>query len=100
MTTIYNVIRELHGTQDICGYLTSLSFYVIYHVNGIWKVFLIPYEVLVFLGIFDIKPEDVNRHIFFVEPLLYRPNIIRADIVPPTLVITERPMRREHRSPC
>ena len=47
------------------------------------------------LGILDIEPEDVNRDILFVKVLLHTPDVVGADIIPPTLVITQRPMRRK-----
>jgi hypothetical protein len=47
----------------------------------------------VVLGILDIKPENVNRHIRFVESLLHTPDVIGTDVVPSALVITQRPMR-------
>jgi len=41
----------------------------------------------------DIEPENVNWDIFFVEALLHTPDVVGTDVVPSTLVITQRPMR-------
>ena len=45
------------------------------------------------LGILDIEPENVNRHIRFIESLLHTPDVIGTDVVPSALMITQRPMR-------
>lgn len=47
------------------------------------------------LGVLDIKPENVNGEILFVEALLHAPNVVGTDVVPSALVITQRPMRRK-----
>ena len=73
--------------------LASEGLDIVEHVNWIREVLLVPNHVLVVLGILDIQPEDVNRHIFFVEPPLHAPDIVGTDIVPPALVIAQRPMR-------
>ena len=75
--------------------LASEGFDVVEHVNRVREVLLVPNHVLVVLGILDIQPEDVNRHVFFVEPLLHTPDIVGTDIVPPALMIAQRPMRGE-----
>ena len=56
---------------------------------------LFPDHVLVVLGVLNIKPENVNRDILLIEPLLNTPDVVGADIVPSALVIAQRPMRRE-----
>ena len=62
------------------------------HVDRVREMLLVPDEILVFLRVFDIKPEDINWYIIFIKALLHASHIIRADVVPATLVITESPM--------
>ena len=47
------------------------------------------------LGILNVKPENVDRDVLFVEALLHTPDIIGTDVIPPALVVSQRPMRRE-----
>jgi hypothetical protein len=65
------------------------------HLNRVRELFLIPDEILVLFRVLNIKPEDIDRNICLVEAALHRPDIIRTDVVPPALMVSERPMRRD-----
>lgn len=68
-------------------YLTSESLNVVEHIDWVREVFLIPNHVLVFLGILDVEPENVDGDILFVETLLDTPDVVGADIIPSALVV-------------
>jgi hypothetical protein len=79
--------------------LASKSLDVFCHFHRVREVLLVPNEVFVVFRVFDIQPEDINGHIFLIEPLLNASDIVRADIVPPALMVSKRPMCRERRCP-
>ena len=75
--------------------LASAGLDVVEHVHRVREVLLVPNHVLVVLGMLDVEPENVNGDIFFVEALLYTPDVVGTDIIPSALVITQRPMWRK-----
>ena len=80
-------------------YFTANSRDVISHFHRIREIFLIPNEILVLFRIFNIKPEHIDRHVLFIEPLLHTPYVIGADIIPPALMIPKGPVCRQRRCP-
>ncbi len=74
---------------------TAQSCNVIDHFDWVREVFLVPYHILVILGILNIQPKNIERHIFLVEASLYTTDVVRADVVPAALVVTQRPVRRQ-----
>lgn len=66
---------------------TAQSCNVFGHFDWVGEVFLVPYHILVILGVLDIQPKDIERHIFLIEACLYTTHVIRADIVPAALVV-------------
>lgn len=74
--------------------MASSSSNIINHINWVGEVLRLPHEVLVILRILDIEPEYIYRHALFVKALLNSANVIRANIVPPALVVPQCPVRR------
>ena len=56
---------------------------------------LVPDEVLVLLGVLDVEPEDIDGDVLLIETLLHGSHIVRADVVPTTLVIAKGPVSRQ-----
>jgi hypothetical protein len=76
--------------------LAPKSSNIVDHVNWVREVPLVPNHILVLLRVLDIKPEDINWHIFLIKPLLHCPDILWADVVPSALVIPQTPVGRKH----
>ena len=67
---------------------TTQSCNVFGHFDWVGEVFLVPYHILVVLGVLDVQPKNIERHIFLIEAFLYITHIIRTDVVPAALVVT------------
>jgi hypothetical protein len=77
------------------AYLTTILRDIVGHFNRIRELFFLPDEVLVVRRILDIQPNHIDRHVFLVKSPLDAAYVVGADVVPPALVVRERPVRRE-----
>jgi len=76
ITTIWTKVSPYGIGSKEASNLASTGLDVVEHVHRVREVFLVPNHVLVVLGMLDIEPENVNRDIFFVEPLLHTPDVV------------------------
>lgn len=80
-------------------YLALNRLDILGHLNWVGEELVIPHEVLVVFGVFNIEPENVHGYILLIETLLHAPDVVRADIIPAALVVAKGPVSRERGGP-
>lgn len=82
------------------AHLTSQCPDLVLHLDRVRELLLIPIKVLVLGRVLDIQPSDVQRDILLVKPPVHIEHVVLVEIVPSTLVISDRPERRNRSVSC
>lgn len=67
-------------------HLPSVSCNLFDHIFGVWEGLGIPREILLSVGVFNIKPNDIVGDIMFFELSVNRPYIVFILVVPTALL--------------
>lgn len=62
------------------------------HANRIAEIDVVPREVFLFVGVFDVEPDYINREIVVVQFGDYVLYVFVGVVVPAALVVTESPV--------
>jgi hypothetical protein len=89
---VSRIARAKRRKGTACTDLSSFGANFVLQLDGIREMFLIPIKVPVLFRILDIQPCDIQRDILLIEPTLHLENIRIINIIPSTLVITQRPL--------
>jgi hypothetical protein len=99
MTTIYMSFEDepWKDVSSVCEDIPFVQERTSFIISMGQGIFLIPNEILGVLRIFNIEPQYIHRDILFIEPFLNGADIVRANVIPPTLVISQSPVSWEYR---
>jgi hypothetical protein len=86
-----SALQPVHTTTDF----TAHSGNFVGHLHWVREILLVPNHILMVFGILDVQPKDIERHVLLVEALLHTADVVGADVIPATLVVTQRPVRRQ-----
>lgn len=89
------IFAATNAKEQSFSHLASNSDYIIGHFDRVGEVLLFPHEILVFVSVLDIQPNNIHRHILLVKSFRNSPNIVRANIVPSALMMAKSEERRQ-----
>jgi hypothetical protein len=88
ITTIYlKLVVTLWAQKN--PYLAAEGSDIVRHLDWIGEVLRVPDKVLVVWSVLNVKPKDVEWDLRLIEVGLYFANVVRAEIVPTTLVVAK-----------